>query len=978
MHRLVEALSFTGEIRSLVDSLNRNMEEAEDRTADLISHPGGITRAFYKRRIGMAGACLRIARSLGHADYRERLHALKTLTALSRHAKTVSMPVNTARVQIELVKEAVKNVHNRRRQMEMLTDFSAASHGRPQMIRRFLNELQRMEVPETDQPLSELHLGWDDHVHDHYSEGRKTPSQLILDAYTKGISRLTVAYYDIPDREIITEALEAGRILGIDVRLAIEFSAGKKHRRSHYLLIPPKNGQIETFIEFFNRNCRLLSTFVDGLEENRRRNQRVISDLLDRFNNTWLPTLNKGFEHDELLRLPRLELSDLQAFVPGRQYSRFHLAELLHHRLKTVLQRRTLHLKSQFETARHLYRQGHLTGWELRSIRESYTAARNRYARQNPGNLREEYLPGARIMDYDSAFPHESHILPDLKSAGADILHLTPLEHGLPHLVRTLLDAGRWIDRIEVMNLRECMDRNPREITRLADFVRKINTGDIAGAARFIQETGGVHRDEEEIAHFLSGFRGRPLVPAAASSSTGWTPTTPGMGLVQASRIPPKSRKRFIRDHYRLPRPVSRLLLTWGSSASRETDPPFSRTPSHDNAGSSNASAPADDDILALGKMGGFRANLVGDEDRLEHFSLRRTWRYLNPVLKNTLRTLAGLTPAVFWFHYAEPAANPLNSPFFYPLLWFAITFTRNVIVDLVAWSGIRVSSWRIRDIDFQNAAQSLFWTGFSVPILGSVKLGFDAAWAWDPSGPLFEWTKFLIICAANGIYISSHNTLRGFEPKVIRANFFRTLLSWPFSALSAPAGNLLGIPSIVQAKFWSDTVAAVIEGTGKFSRKMALRRRDLLEILPLLSSSRDEVRLTSCLDILYIWAMRHRGRTCLRRILMGRHEPAAVRGGKPDKQARKKEARGQAVRYRESLLTCFEPHKAQPELSRFILKRYKPHEILVLNDLINQHLAPFYFWMKQLPELRGAEKGMPKDTNGGSNNSGNKRIETP
>lgn len=377
----------------------------------------------------------------------------------------------------------------------------------------------------------------------------------------------------------------------------------------------------------------------------------------------------------------------------------------------------------------------------------------------------------------------------------------------------------------------------------------------------------------------------------------------------------------------------------------------------------------ADDEIYSLGKIGHFKPNLVGDEERLERMTFRRIWRYLNPAIKNLFRLAMGMIPAVWWFGMVAPVKNPLNSVMFYPVIWFCVTFFRNVFVDLVAWSGIRVSRWSLKGIDFGNAAQSLFWTGFSVPILGSIKLAFDAAWPLDPSGPMYEWGKFLVICVGNGTYISSHNKLRGFDERVIRANFFRTLLAWPFSAVFSPLGNLLGVPSIVQAKFWSDVVAAIIEGLGKFWRMLELRRRDLLEILPLLESPEREVRMTAALDVLYIWGVRQRGQTCLSNILKGNEGllaaiASALRrpfSGPEDRRAiaavhERKRAAGR--RYLSLMLRLFDPQSAQYEFARFALEKYRSHEVLVVNDLINRHMVPFHRWLRRLRRQLGPGPG--------------------
>ncbi|HAO19100.1 MAG TPA: hypothetical protein DCQ37_00510, partial [Desulfobacteraceae bacterium] len=156
LYKLIDLISFSPQIRELADLLNRKVAHVEEETPDLLSHPGGFTRAFHKRRIGIAASYIQIARQLDMKDHNKRLHALKTLIELSLHAKTVSMPLNTARVQIEIMKEAIKNLDNRRKQMEMIADFSLASYGHEATIRQFLTELRRVEIPEKGKSLKEL------------------------------------------------------------------------------------------------------------------------------------------------------------------------------------------------------------------------------------------------------------------------------------------------------------------------------------------------------------------------------------------------------------------------------------------------------------------------------------------------------------------------------------------------------------------------------------------------------------------------------------------------------------------------------------------------------------------------------------------------------------------------------------------------------------------------------------------------------
>jgi len=920
IYRIIDNISFNDEIRDLADNLNRRVEQFDEITPDLLSHPGGFTRAFYRRRIGIAEAYARIARELDRNNCHKRLHALKSLVELSLHAKTVSMPLNTARVQIQIMKEAINSQGNRRRQFELIADFSLASYGHEAVIRRLLREFRRVEIPEKNRPLKELDMGWDSHVHDNLSEGRKTPSQLILDAFIKGFSRLTLAYYDISEREVIFEAMEAGRILGIDVSVGIEFSVGPARARKHFMYIPPVDS-FSSFIEFFDTHKELLSQFIKGLEENKARRRNTIIQILENFNNTHLIRLNERYSRESIFSLRPLQMEALEKIVMGGQYSRVHLGELLYAEFKQVLKRRTLALKVQFEISSQLARQKKITDWEIERIKDSYRDTREQYKSLNPYHLGTEFFSGKSIVDYDSAFALETDILPSLKKTGGSIIYNRPLEHGLSETVSTILNAYQYIDHIELINMQDSATRNPSEIIQLANFTDLINNRNIDELKSFLNDWGICNADEKKLTEAFEHYHKNSLIPLAGSASTGWSPDVPGMGFIKESSIPAKSKKHFVMNHYRIPSQVALQILTKGKRADSQKED------SHEY------------EIFSLGRVNPFKPNLVGDEEYFEHITFKRLWQYLNPALKNILRVSVGLIPSYLWI---GPG---------YTIIWFGITFFRNIFVDMVASAGTLFKKWTYKDINFDNATQSLFWTGFSVPILVLVKQGFDMIYPFAPDTALFVWSKFFIICITNGLYISIHNKIRRFDNRVIKANFFRSLLAFPFASVFASVGDLFAIPSIVQAKFWSDMVAAVIEGTNKFRQRIVIRERDLLEILPLLGSRDKTVRLTAMLDILYIWARRPRGRTCLARLLVYHKGifhifQKLTKPSVPDNEKNSQDSHDARLRL---MLQIFNPQWSQPELTNFILERYTSREAVLLTSLLNMSLVDFYMWLKKL-----------------------------
>ena len=209
--KTIDALSFSSEIRELCEVLNRKLEQPDEGyPKTIVSHPGGFSKELSRRRLSIAESYIQVIHRLDSVHYEERISALKNLVTQSFHAKTLRLPLNTARVQINLIKEAIKNRNNRRKQLELLSDFGLASYGEDQVIRKLCKKFYLVEVPETGQPLKDLHMGWDYHVHDNLSEGRKTPSQVLLDAFIKGISEVVLAHYTLRDENIIKEAYRGG------------------------------------------------------------------------------------------------------------------------------------------------------------------------------------------------------------------------------------------------------------------------------------------------------------------------------------------------------------------------------------------------------------------------------------------------------------------------------------------------------------------------------------------------------------------------------------------------------------------------------------------------------------------------------------------------------------------------------------------------------------------------------------------------
>jgi hypothetical protein len=904
--RLVNALSFSSELYKLRRELNARIDAPGPVGPDSQGQALGVSRWFRNRRITIAEAYLMVVKELESTHSKARLRALRMMVDVSFHAKTLDMPLNTARVQMALIKEAVKNRNDRRKQLELLHDFSLASHGQPQVIRKLLDELNVIEVPETGARLKNLELGWDEHVHDTATSGRKNPTQLLIDAFIKGISELTIAYSSAASINLMAEALDAGRIVGIRVNLGLEFSMLASGRRFHFMAILPafKNGKEAA--HWFSQHTSSLKVILEGLEKNQGNRVDAVKKLLQYFNETALKELNAGYPEDRIYTVPKLKMKELLLTVPETAVNRLHLGEFLYGKYKPVLFNRVMRLKLQHEKSRRDARKKLISDWELRLIEERYKNLKTEYRTLYADALQKKYFTNPDIGDYQTVFSDIAKIKAILAKAGCTLKVLHPLEYGFEPASRLLEHCRGLIDRVEIYNMQDSIRRDPEQILKLARLVNEMN----------------MESERKGLA---------PYIPVSGSDSTGRSRTVPGMGFVRADMVKGTYRRRYVKRHIALPPYVSSMIEAKG----KPVDP------------AKVATAPV---IISMGKItetsAGNRIRYRSDDDNeAAMIPPAKVWHYLNPGLVNLVFSVTG-------FFVAERFIGP-----YYAFLWMAITGFRNSIADLVAGRGTRLSGWNLKSVNFGNVARSLFWTGFSVPILGLVKTRFDAYWPGPIDGALFNTVKFFFISFANGLYLATHNTLRGFDRKVVRANFFRSVIAWPFATVFAPLGNMLGVPSIVQAKIWSDFVAGFIEGSSKYRKIIALRRRDLEEIIPQVLSTEPEERYTSILDLLFLYREEPRTASSLKKALSpGSGSMITL---KVDKETR-------ACTF-EELHASLADEGLDHQLVDFILSRFQQETATELIELVATVLPELREWMASKAPRAAASLRMQAPEAGGS-----------
>ena len=208
-------------------------------------HPNGIKQMSISRELRVAYAVVNLLTSLEDGQLSDRLRALQSLRDEVLYTGADSFRRNTGRVLIQIMKDLVRAYGHTRRQLMLAHDFMRASTGNPRIIRGMLRRYHLLEMPEDWSQLS-----FDDHVHDAHTKGRKTSTHLIMDAWIKGIRSLTVIYYNYVEEAAARELLQAAAIMGMDVRIGVEFNAGFRDKMVQFIWVPTGFAGVDAFIEF--------------------------------------------------------------------------------------------------------------------------------------------------------------------------------------------------------------------------------------------------------------------------------------------------------------------------------------------------------------------------------------------------------------------------------------------------------------------------------------------------------------------------------------------------------------------------------------------------------------------------------------------------------------------------------------------------------------------------------------------------------
>ena len=550
-------------------------------------HPLGIKELAESKGLRIAYSVVHLLNSLERGDEENRIQALKGLRDEIIDTSTGPMPLNSARVLLQLMKEMVRARGHYGRQLELAHDFRKTASGKPGLIRRQLQKYHLLEMPEEWNQLT-----FDDHVHDANSKGRKTPTHLIMDAWIKGIRRLRVIYYQYLEPRFVAELVEAAEIMGIDTRIGIEFSA--RYRDRYISLIWVSRG----FMDSQSFLCFLAEPHVmEFMEKGRdvmQYQQKYVLQLLEAFNLDH----RQRFMAETGIEISPLDRDRFLAFVSPGQASILHLGEYVYHLcVKAVAQRFSQESVPAGDTLPASGTGAIETGaiedgptscqvMDVTASSEQLYASMEEGARSYADVL--ENLTTTRIVAHYFSAEHYPDIpCPWIPCDGEDVperltlsveqlmveiakLHysfkitLTLSNLKVEDVLELLYDGGGLITRLEILNLKDYAAGHHDHIPPINELQQAINDGSLIRLKRVVRNV--IHRMEQEhykdeahrreklvsilhdLATFKNLYKGVPLKSRIGSDSTGRSLLAYGMGVGIVDSLPIRARREIHRS----------------------------------------------------------------------------------------------------------------------------------------------------------------------------------------------------------------------------------------------------------------------------------------------------------------------------------------------------------------------------------------------------------------------------------------------
>ncbi|MDK2957802.1 MAG: hypothetical protein PWQ57_3300 [Desulfovibrionales bacterium] len=897
------------------DVLDRGGYSSFKRVLGPYLHPRGIKEMAATKGLRIAYSVIHLLGSLESGKARDRLGALRALKNETLTAAESSLLNNTARVLLEIMKSLVRAPRGSLRQLKLAHDFRRAVSGKPRIIRSHLRRFHLLEMPE-----DWSQLAFDDHVHDANTKGRKSPTHLIMDAWIKGLRKLTVVYYNYVSVEAAEELLEAAEIMGVSVRICIELRVEHRGRYIKLLWTPRDVSNNEDFQAFLARPDT--AEFMRQGMEASKQQQSYTWSALEKFNASLREEIGACYG----VELPEADPKEFLKFVGVGQPSIHHLG---------------YYLAAMVEQLKEDAAESAEAGGLAEEIIDRWLEPERNPDLPNPfipGSMEDRPLlrrlkPEEMVERIHQMHPSSWISLDMVDLRVEDMLYLLFVCRGrLTHLEVFNLRAyerGMEVDYASALRLQAIINTgNAVQLKRLVrDACNALQSEDDPG---WREVHSGLVRLLEDIPGFLARYRKKPLRTRIGSDSTGQSDRRHGMGLVVTDTLPGKARRQLKGECGR-----ARMALPIAVEvAMRRTYAPYSPggglssglgsrlrviLDALHQGGESRLSWVKERFYVApenrrnIRTLGGVSRRSVAFTSSLSPRGLAFYWVYMNSTIKNVLKILLGFAPAAATFQLTK---DWWLLAWFGPFIWFGITGARNIIQSVLGCGGLKrspLTKWSSY-VSWERVSDSLLWTGFSVPLLDYLvkTLLLDKGFGINTGNN--ATCLYTVMAVVNGLYIFGHNTFRGLPRRAAVGNFFRSVFSVPLAILfNAAAAAVLGacgvaaVDAILQkwaaiiSKLASDCVAGVIEGLADRGKYIRLRMRDLsckisqifdaytqLEMLyprrnvmELLESPKkllavisgrqsdlEKVVIVNALDMLYFWMHQPRSRIVLKRLL--------------------------------------------------------------------------------------------------------------
>lgn len=854
-------LYFDKQDRDMLIMINRVLSSPQSQLQNTLYnanlHPHGIKDLVISQVSRVAYAVVNLLTSLEAGQAADRLLALKALYDEVLNSAQTALRRNTARVLLQIMKELVRAHGDELTQLKLAHDFRAAARGTPRVVRRML---ARYHLPEMPEDWSQL--AFDDHVHDANTKGRKTPTHLIMDAWIKGVRTLTVVYYNFVEVPAAQEILEAAAIMGISVRIGLEFRTPFRGRFISFIWVPRGFSDAPDFLEFLT-NSKMRHLMEKGREASGWQQGHVLRTL-----EYWNEHHRLRLQSEWGAPIAPMDKEDFLAFVGTGQPSLVHLAEYILKHILPAMQTRAAALRplladpARAEQVRQELEA--LDGFGYESVMDEWLSPK-----KNPG------LPSRHVPDQEG-MPELLSMQPgvlvswltNLHSGYRIILNLAKMD---PRDVLELLwDCQGGITHLEIFNLKDWHEGRLADIGAINELQRVLNEGRgprikqlVRKMIREMESEGDIARRDKfqiilrNVPTLWEYYKATPLKSRMGSDSASRTSRNFGMGMVFPETLPVRAQKALKKQTaLTMPIPVctrveERITYTanehprWRNGLTRV----LRRLPGCRHLGyrrrrewvalSDTSRVCENGNVAGLGGLVLHHSNgLMGKED-MRSRQRKPGPAYLSTEVTNWLKVLAGFIPSVFSFWYTQ---DWWFLAWFGTVIWFGITGVRNIIQMVMAGGGVaHTTLLRWRDhVSLNRICDSLMYTGISVFLLEVIVrvwmledwLGYNVR---EDSAIVFT-----VLNIVNGFYICAHNVYRGFPREAAIGNIFRSALAIPVSSLYNaallklllacgvvdPMGILVPSAAIV-SKLASDTVAALIEGYADSQNNLRMRRWD-------------------------------------------------------------------------------------------------------------------------------------------------------